>query len=140
MAAFRIKHIVVLTFLLAFGNGCAKPPAGINASQLYKEFSKNKAEAQAKYEGQIITIHGKVAVNSKRDFNRQIELQVEGSDNPEANMLCAFRATDPKADQALDRFKKGDIIVLKGRCRGIWQSGKTGKDSAVVIEECELVE
>lgn len=95
-----------------------KPRAGVEnksvaykleAKELYKEFANNEAAANAKYNGKVLAVTGKI-IDIQKDEDALL-IVLDGANG--GGISCSFTPPLPKNIPALH-----SVITVKGRCTG----------------------
>lgn len=90
-------------------------PITCSASDLVKDINDNAMKAQKKYEGQTITVTGKL---SNIDASGKYII-IDPEDDPYSfvNIMCNIKTDDVK-NRVMD-LAVGDVITIKGKCTGV---------------------
>lgn len=99
----------------------------ISAQQLYQEYEANEATSNQKYIDKIIQVKGTIAEILK-DENGAPVVVMRQSDAM-AGVMCTLREDEKSA---IEKYKIGDEITVKGQC--------TGKLMDVVMNKCVLIQ
>jgi hypothetical protein len=97
--------------------------AHVEAVQIYAEFNSNESSANAKYNGKIIEVKGKVLKITEDKQNATV--LILDAKNEFGAVLCTMQKT-PK-----NLPKPGDIVNVKGQCNGLLMD--------VVLNKCHIV-
>ena len=134
------KLLLFIAVIVILGGGFAfylynKPVASIDsidaaltisADELFSQFENNETEANSKYLGKIIEVHGKVkdfSIGDSGDLNL-----VLASGNEMFGINCGLAKGQ---DVRYKNYQVGDSIKIKGECTGIL--------SDVVLTRCVIV-
>lgn len=94
----------------------------INASELFRAFEENEAQANTKFLNQVIEAKGVVSeILTNQENNTVVVLK---SNDPLFGISCTLK-------QSTTRLSEGDSIILKGIC--------TGYLSDVVLTDCIII-
>ncbi len=85
--------------------------ATTTADNLYMEFEHGEDKATAKWVGKVIEITGKISAVTEAENFISITLASAG----QGGINCSFSR---KELTSTDKFKKGDIVTIKGKCSG----------------------
>ena len=97
----------------------------LTAVTLLEDFNKDETAANKKYVDKVITVSGKVS-EVKIEPTGQATVILDSGD-PMAAITCSFYDDEARS---LKKIKKGDEIVVKGKC--------TGKLMDVVLNKCSI--
>ena len=98
----------------------------VNAVALSKEYEKNEAAANDKYEGRVIEITGVIKyAQATHPFLTRVDL--DGGRSP---VLCAFKETER---ESVVKLTTGQTVTLTGKVEGYWTDGRF-----VHLGECKI--
>ena len=120
---------IIFVVLIVLGSAVAygfylfyKPHQGIankeaeytmESKKLFDEFSQDENASNAKYNGKVVCVYGKVADRAV-DANGNLSLILEGGDM--AGVGCQF---DKSVIEEMSKVKKGQVLKIKGTCTGM---------------------
>jgi hypothetical protein len=128
-----------VTGFAVFAIGCANPDSdtkksqsqtqsdGLDADQLYKAYSADKAAADAKYKYKFVVVSGTIQYIGK-DFLDQTYIVIGGRGALDG-VQCMFASGQ---EVAVARLSKGQRVTVKGEVSG------TGDVGHVRLNKCEL--
>jgi hypothetical protein len=88
-----------------------RPAANFSARDLYNEFQQNETAADEKWVGKVLEVKG--VISSVTDAGKYESVNLVAASDGGIN--CSFLKKDLDADF---RFRKGDSIIIKGKCTG----------------------
>jgi hypothetical protein len=123
--------LLLLVFMLLFGG-----QGVVSADELAATFTASRDSATSRYKGRVIRVSGVVSGPGARllqdDKGQSYELaSVIVKTNTPLRVRCDFKDPTISYDQAASL--RGQLLVLKGECRGVESSGD------IWIKDCELV-
>jgi len=102
----------------------------VSAKELYADYYKDEAAADALYKGRTLEITGIVSI-SRAIVTDQYVIVLNSEVEPTANswgVQCVFNTT---RDARLYKAERNKTITVKGRCDGLQQD--------VVIRDCQFI-
>jgi hypothetical protein len=135
-----LSQTLVASIALTMVIGCAtKQDSSIPAASFYKEVTTNERQAVRKYKGKIVILKGKVKGfgDLPHGLGRLVRLEADQRD-PESSVTCEFKSFDQHQFEDARKLEKDQIVVISGKCTGVWTNAKTGKSNIVMLEECKV--
>ena len=103
----------------------------ISAEDLYADYVKDQATADAKYRGRTLEVTGEVIVSRAVIFVDKYYIILNGNTKDTSNqwgIQCAFNNT---LDEKVNAVEKHEVATIKGRGDGM--------EEDVVLGDCELI-
>ena len=102
------------------------PAISITALELHEQYKTDKAAANGKYAGKVLSITGTISeVSVERVGESTVQLTTEGEDD---DVFCHFENTHKNK---LKKLTEGQQITIRGRCKGF-------ELGSLTVEECIL--
>jgi len=101
----------------------------LNAEVLYKEYVKEKAAANLKYNGKIIEISGQLSKIESADTIVVATYVFNQGDFGDEGIRCTML---PKYNEEIKKITSGTEVSIKGLCSGF-------NDTDVIIEKSSLI-
>jgi hypothetical protein len=105
------------------------PVFTLKADELYNEFKNNQKQAEAKYNGKIIEINGKIKNIETKDSLIIVVFSFSSDEFGDEGIRCTL--LDEFKDK-VSKVKENEYLAVKGLCTGY-------NSTDVILEKCSLI-